>query len=57
MINERELIQRAIRRTCAKAPRNLTQKAVVSRLFATNAEDSEKICWKYGFHPDKIANG
>jgi N-acyl-L-homoserine lactone synthetase len=55
MMTEKRLIKTAISYACNKAPHNKTQRAVVSELFNVNAETAERVCWKYGFHPDKIA--
>lgn len=47
---ERELIQIAIKRY---APFPASRRAQVEALFGVGSEVAERICWKYGFNPDR----
>ena len=59
-ISERALIQQAIRETLSTAAYGYyyrpgcTQRDIVASLFGVSLEDATRICWKYGFHPDKM---
>ena len=52
---ERELIQRAIAN--AKPITDSYRWVMVKRVFGTGRAMSERICWKYGFDPDKVVKG
>lgn len=54
IIGECELIQRAILNTLPRPEEGLQPRWVlVKRLFACGSTMAERICWKYGFDPDK----
>ena len=57
-ISDRELIHRAISREIrSQRCRNYTQRKVVMDLFGIPKEDATNLCWRFGFHPLKVAGG